>query len=128
MSITGKMSTIIRVIDSAPISTMSNAAIAEVYGLRRAMRTRPIIPKLPLYRRLFRRCTEFCHPGMILPSQDFADSQDFAGTGGSCDAAAEPAGGSRDGQAALRAGREFAGRGAAFDAADRQSAGGVPAG
>ena len=44
---TGKMSTIIRVIDSAPISTMSNAAIAEVYGLRRAMRTRPIIQTSP---------------------------------------------------------------------------------
>jgi hypothetical protein len=43
MSITGKMSTIIRVIDSAPSSTISIAAIADVYGRRSARRTRPIM-------------------------------------------------------------------------------------
>ena len=43
MSITGKMSTIMRVIDNAPISRISIAAIAEVYGRRKASRTRPII-------------------------------------------------------------------------------------
>ena len=40
---TGKMSTIIRVIDNAPIIRMSIAATAEVYGRRSATRTSPII-------------------------------------------------------------------------------------
>ncbi len=52
---TGKISTIIRVTASAPISTMSSAAMADVYGRRKASRTRPIMVRAS--RRRFSRRT-----------------------------------------------------------------------
>jgi hypothetical protein len=47
MSIAGKMSTIILLSDIAPISMISSAAIAAVYGRRNASRTNPITTENP---------------------------------------------------------------------------------
>src|SRR5206468_9395628 len=48
MSISGKISTIIRVSDIAPASSTMKAAMAEVYGRRSASRTSPIMGLFPL--------------------------------------------------------------------------------